>query len=462
MSVTRSRPAGSRPERPSKTLSRAGPLRRRWDALSERFASNPRAYRWLIAVLAVLMIAFSVAPMANPLLGLLNKDYDLWYLTGQTYLHGHDIYPTDHRPFPFMYPPAAAALMAIASVLGSTGFVVLLLVLQSTAWVGSVLLAVKLATGSAMRQRPLLYAAPTLWVIPFIHDMYLLGQPNLLLLFLMLGSFAALRGGRPLAAGALVGLAAAIKAFPVLALGYFVYRRQWKAVGATVVSMALLLLVLPIPFRGPVKAWDDMVVWTRGMVLKYDEGQIAQRPERCYSYKNQSLVAVTNRLLRRVPADGEMQDDWYVNVANLNFRAVNGVTAAAGLGLCLFYLACMPLRRPTDGRGEAAETAMLLLMILLFSPFAFNYFYVWLIYPLTVLLHRATSAEAGSRERYYLFVGLLAALEVYVLASAVSLHGAQAYGNLLVVNLILLGLLGGSLRRDRRSAGSIDDGLTAG
>ena len=108
--------------------------------------------------------------------------------------------------------------------------------------------------------------------------MYLLGQPNLLLLCLMLGAFACLRGGRPWSAGALVGLAAGIKAFPVLALGYLVYRRQWKATAATVVTLAALLLVLPMPFRGPAKAWGDLVVWTKGMVLKYDEGQIAQRP----------------------------------------------------------------------------------------------------------------------------------------------------------------------------------------
>ncbi len=457
MSLTRSRPSRTRSERLRTAVASGStpdaPPRYFWQVFADQFRPEPHIYRRLVVMLVALMAVFSIFPIANNLLGWQNKDYDLWYLTGQKFLHGIQVYPTDHRPFPFMYPPAAAALMAIASLLGPHGFVALLIALQSTAWIGSILLSVRLATGKATGQHPLLYLVPTLWVIPFIHDMYLLGQPNLLLLFLMLGAFACLRNARPFWAGALVGLAAAIKAFPILALGYFLYRRQYKATAATVVTLLALLLVLPLPFRGPAKAWDDLVIWTRGMVLKYDEGQIAQRPERCYSFKNQSLIAVANRLLRDVPADGEAKDPWRVNVVNLDFQSVNKVAAAIGLSLCLFYIGTMPFRRPDQKTGGgrrvyASETAMLLLMVLVFSPFAFNYFYVWLIYPLTVLLSRQLDAPAGSREKRVLAAGLTGALVVYA-TTAFSLRGAQAYGSLLAVDLVLLGLLGWLLVRDR-------------
>ena len=455
MSLTRPRPAAQRPERLRTRFSigstPGAPLARLRSAVVEQFRPEPHIYQRLVWMLALLIVAFSVAPAVNNWGHWLNKDYDLWYQTGQKYLHGIDIYPSDHRPFPFMYPPAAAALMALASVLGKHGFVWFLLVVQSVAWVGSIFLSVQLATGKALRQQPALYMLPTLWIIPFIHDMYLLGQPNLLLLFLMLGSFACLRSNRPWSSGALIGLAAGIKAFPVLALGYLVYRRQWKATIATVVSLALLLLVLPMPFRGPSKSWSDAVIWTRGMVLKYDEGTIAQRPERCYSYKNQSLIAVANRMLRDIPADGERKDPWRVNLASLDFKTVNKVAAGLGLGLCLFYVGTMPWGRPRDDRGYAVETAMLLLMMLVFSPFAFNYFYVWLIYPLTVAIDRWLEAPVGSRSRRRLATGLLTALAIYA-AAAVSLRGAQAYGNLLAVDVLLLALLGGLLLGDRTSA----------
>jgi hypothetical protein len=459
MSMTRSRPARLRPERTRPKSSAAsfvswsGAERRR--ALAQWFDGNPKTNRRLAVALVVLMAAFSVAPVVNNLLGKPNKDYDLWYQTGRTILRGGDVYPTDHRPFPFMYPPAAGAMLAVTSLVGPRLFVPLLLLVNSAAWIGSILLSVRLATGEALHRRPSLYAIPTLLLLPFIHDMYLLGQPNLLLLWLMLSAFLALGSGRPWSAGALVGLAAAIKAFPVMAVGYLVYRRQWKATAGLAVTLAALLFVLPLPFRGPSKTWSDMVVWTRGMVLKYDEGQIAQRPERCYSFKNQSLVAVANRLLRSVPADGERKDGWQVNVADLSFKTVNAVVVACALGLGLFYLAAMPRgRAPRNARTDAAETAMLLLMILAFSPFAFNYFYVWVLYPATVLLSRVLDAADGSPERRVIPPGLWISLAIYA-ATLISLRGSQAYGNLLAVDLILLGLLGWTLFHERRAVEAV-------
>jgi hypothetical protein len=122
---------------------------------------------------------------------------------------------------------------------------------------------------------------------------------------MVLAAFACLRLGRGAAAGALVATAAAVKAFPILILAYLVYRRFWSATAATVLVLAAWLLVAPLAFRTPAQAVDDLVVWSRGMLLTYNTHGIAQRPLRSYSYKNQSIMAVAHRLLRDVPADGE-------------------------------------------------------------------------------------------------------------------------------------------------------------
>jgi hypothetical protein len=261
---------------------------------------------WWLA-LVVTMGVFSALPVVNMALGLSTKDYGLWYQVGLAEWQGLDVYPRPEtgRLFPFMYPPSAAAMLGMLSPLGPTGMLIALVAATSASWVACILLSAWLAAGPGGRRHPLVVIVPTLSVIVLIHNIYLLGQPNLMLLALLLGAFACLRLGREFAAGALVATAAAIKAFPILALGYLVYRRMWRASLATVAVLAAWLLIAPLPFRTPAQAVDDLSVWTRGMLFTYDRHGIAQRPLRSYSYKNQSIMAVMHRLLRDVPADGE-------------------------------------------------------------------------------------------------------------------------------------------------------------
>src|SRR5262249_28051757 len=56
------------------------------------------------------------------------------------------------------------------------------------------------------------------------------GQINLVLLPLLVGTWAADRSGKPLWAGAFLGLATALKLFPGLLFVYYLLRRQWKVV----------------------------------------------------------------------------------------------------------------------------------------------------------------------------------------------------------------------------------------
>jgi hypothetical protein len=261
---------------------------------------------WWVALFGT-MLVFSAFPIANLILGWSMKDYGLWYQVGCAVRRGLAVYPRPEtgRLFPFMYPPSAAAMLAWLSMLGQTGLVLALVVINSAAWVASIVLSAWLAVLPGSRRHPLVMIVPSLAVIVLIQNIYLLGQPNLLLLALLLGAFACLRIGRHVGAGALVATAAAIKAFPILALAYLLYRRMWTASAATVAVLAGWLLVVPLAFRTPTQALDDLIVWSQGMVFTYNSDGIAQRPVRSYSYKNQSLMALAHRLLRDVPADGE-------------------------------------------------------------------------------------------------------------------------------------------------------------
>ena len=401
----------------------------------------------MLIALVVAMALFSVFPLANVLVDRFAMDYDVWYTTAQDYLNHRPIYPNGIE-LPFIYPPSAAAMLTLPATLGKRALVLLLLFSNSLAWLASVALTVRLATGRVARQHPLLTLLPTLAMAFWIWDTYLLGQPALVLLALMLGGAACLRGKRPALAGALIGTAAAIKAYPAIAVGYLVYRRHWKATAATLATLALWLLFVPLAFRSVATAADDLTTWTRRVLLTYGEHTISQRPIRGFSYRNQSIVGVANRLLRPVPADGEADPGWTVNLASLGFGTVNAVIVATMLGLGCFFLWCTASSQGPTAGAETIEWAMVLLLITLVPPLSWNYSFVWMLYPLGVATHLALDSAACSRSRRQLVAWTVAALLVQALALPMR-RVAQAYGSTFFSAVILLLGLGFNLRRMR-------------
>ncbi len=410
--------------------------------------SGPLAMKGVLVALAAMMLAFSVAPLLNVVRHVtFNKDYDLWQITGRIVLDRQDIYPRKPGlPYPFMYPPACATMLATISPLPRGMFVAALLLLNSAAWTTCIVASVYLATGRIRGNHPALYLWPSIAVIPFVHDTYLLGQPALLLLALLLGGFALLRRGRPVAAGALIAVSAAIKAYPVMAVGYLIYRKQWRAAAAMVVTLAALMFVAPLAFRSPKQVGDDFVLWVRGMLFKYDEHSIAQRPDRAYSFKNQSVQATVHRLARPVLADGEADRRWTVNLLNLDFRSTTLLMLGAIGGLGLFYLWSTWGSGKQPPPADAIEQGMVSLLILVLAPLSFNYSYVWLLFPLTLLLHLSVAAPAPSPMRRWGLASVVAS--VFLMSLALPWRReAQAYGNVFFSGLVLLLGLGLILRR---------------
>ncbi|KAF5409263.1 MAG: Glycosyltransferase family 87 [Candidatus Udaeobacter sp.] len=389
---------------------------------------------------------FSVLPLLRYLRGHTIFDYELWYATGKHVLAGDEIYYFRAGKYDFMYPPACALFLAGASLLGQEGLIFLLVAINSAAWFCSAKLSAILATGQRGKINPWLYLIPSLLVVVYIWSSYHLGQPNLVLLALIVGAFVALRAEREIVGGGLIAVAAAIKAFPVLAIIYLVYRRYWKAAISLVATLVFLLLILPAPFRGFERAWHDLEKWSAGM-LKYSEVTVGQRPMRSYTWKNQSLIGVSNRLLRRVDADAASapHKPVYVNLADLSFPVVNAIIISAALALGIVFIAVMPDRDTRTAESDAIEFALLLLLMLMLTPLSFGYFYSWLMLPFAVITQRVL-IEKGSAVLWW----TLAALALLALGLAFP-RGAQLYGNTFFATLLLFIGLSIELLRFKRA-----------
>jgi hypothetical protein len=399
--------------------------------LNHRFDSAV-ALRTLLCVFVVTVIVFSALPLLRYFHGRTIFDYKLWYETGKHVLAGHEIYFFRSGKYDFMYPPPCALFLAGASLLGQGGLILLLVAINSAAWFCSARLSAILAGGMGEARNVWLYLVPNLLVIVYIWSSYHLGQPNLVLLALMVGAFVALRAECEIVGGGLIAVAAAIKAFPVLAIIYLVYRRYWKAAISLVATLVFLLLILPAPFRGFERAWHDLEKWSAGM-LKYSEVTVGQRPMRSYTWKNQSLIGVSNRLLRRVDAAAASapHKPVYVNLADLSFPVVNAIIISAALALGIVFIAVMPQRDTRTAESDAIEFALLLLLMLMLTPLSFGYFYSWLMLPFAVITQRVLAGKNSAVLWWSLPALALLAL------SLVFPRRAQLYGNTFFATLLL-------------------------
>ncbi len=368
------------------------------------------------------------------------KDYPLWFWAGQQVLQGRDLYPSDPNTyFDFIYPPLSAILLAIPSYFGKIPLYICLSVLNAVAWWMTAQLS-NAMTGSGRAPGPWLAALPAIVTISFVFDMFDLGQPNLILLAMMLFGFWVLQHGRPWASGSMFALATAIKVFPVAVFPYLLWRRQWASAASMVVFLGVLLFVVPAPVRGFQHNVSELKNWYQGMVGSSSEQGFGQRAEQNWSWVNQSIIAVTHRLTRPVNynQDNPAKPPAYMNLVDFDFKTANLLVIAISLAIGLGFIAVMPARSRRTPLSDAEELGILFCLMTVASPLARQYYFMWLFFPVTVLMHRA-AYDSRSAVRMGSWIVLAVAGFLICLSLPVFPNDLQALGNNLAATAVIAG-----------------------
>ena len=147
---------------------------------------------------------------------------------------------------PFLYPPVAAVALLPASLLPLSASKPAFLLVN----LGAQFLAIwVLFSDRAPPSRRVLVISgwcALLVLFPFFWGLYL-GQANSLVFLACALALRRLRRGDQLGAGAWIAVAALIKVFPVVLLVLLLLKRQYRAVAASILTMAVLsLLALPV------------------------------------------------------------------------------------------------------------------------------------------------------------------------------------------------------------------------
>lgn len=370
------------------------------------------------------------------------KDYPLWYWAGQQILHGGDLYPQGPNDgFAFLYPPLSAILLALPSAFGKIPLYLGLCLLNAAAWWITAQLS-NAMTGSGETPDPWLEALPGLVTIPFVFDMFDLGQPNLVLLAMMLFGFWCLWRGSGWLSGGMFALAAAIKVFPVAVLPYLLWRRHWKSALSMVALLGVLLFLAPAPIRGFDRNVSELTTWYSGMIGSNSEHGFGQRDAQNWSWVNQSIIAVTHRLVRPVNYNqiDPAKPARFMNVADVDYRTANWIVLAVFAAIGLGFIAIIPARANMTQRSIAEEVGILFCLMTLASPLARQYYFVWLFFPITVLFHRA-ALDGRPKARAISRLALGASFALMVLSLPVFPKILQAAGNNIAATFVLVAAL---------------------
>lgn len=347
--------------------------------------SAPRGPRWLLpagAGLLALVLAGYVADLVTHLSYLAAmRDLVVYRDGGLIVRHVAPAYDP-HRASPlydwtgahgvqFTYPPFAAVLFSVASVLSWTAMR-WAMTLASMAALGLTLWLVFGALG--YRDRRAIRLGATLGIAALalatepVQQTLSLGQVNLLLMLLvaadLLTGGALIPGGRTRWwHGIGIGIAAGVKLTPLIFIPYLVLTRRYRqaatASGVFAATVALGYAILP---------GDSGTYWANGLFLK------ANRIVFLGTRGNQSLRGVLTRLAGSV-SSGTLP--W---IAAAVVVAVTGLAAAA-----LLYRA----RQPVPAMLACALTGLLV------SPLSWDHHWVWVAPGMALVAH--LGAVAGRR-----------------------------------------------------------------
>jgi len=290
--------------------------------------------------------------------------------------------------------------------------------------------------------------APFMLTFPYWIYQFQLSQLTVFVLFACAGSLLLWESNRRALSGCALGLAILVKTTPVVLLGWFLLKRQWRASAACLVTILALGPVSDVLIFGPSKAAGYYNDWVHSAVVNGSHRYFMLNQVEV-DHRNQASGVTLARLLHPVDARRHLWNDprskhWgpsiLVNVANVPLPTVARLHTLllGGLGLLLLYV----LRRPAVALNRSQlrmEWALVMLAMVWFMPVLRLYHYAWVFPLLAMLCNARLCREAGVSVRLAWTVVILWILPMPMLVS----RELRCLGPLMWA-MLLMGLLVGA------------------
>ena len=338
-----------------------------------RFLGWPDPGQVALSALIGILLAFYAARFLLPLLAPQAPradDFQDYLFAAQQIAVGGDPYADfvrNHVPWDwslssgYLYPPAfAVTLIPLTWISNDLAVRIWLFVIQAA--VLASLVIIYRVIGSPRRAEMLAVVAVLTTFFPLANTVFA-GTMNSLLLLLLTGAWACWLRRRDVVSGALVGIAAIFKLFPLALLPYLVWRRHWKLVAAVSLTglggLAVGLVVTSL---------DHNIYYFRDMLPHLAAGT---------GYReNQSLAGFTARICQPSTADAGGSAGWCGRLLDWP--------------LMLLLLAIV-LRATSRAARSGLEFALAVSALPLISSVTWSFHLVILILPIALLIRLAFS-----------------------------------------------------------------------
>lgn len=279
-------------------------------------------------------------------------------------------------PFPYVYPPSFVIFLNPLAYLSFKQASLLWILFNHLCFFFSMILLMK-----AIKRQYAWIEWMTLMFVsmnftPLFMD-YLVGQCNIILLFLMTIGLYYYRANKGILVGIALALATMIKIIPILLVGFMLWKRQYKAFMSAVIVLLLIFLYSLFFFDADLFLWYFKFMAGQDLFSAYHD--------------NHSLTGFFSRFL--------VHSVWTKGTFNNPGAATVCILLTSSLMLfLLFYLTKAKKNDSVDSRLR--EYSLVVTTMLLTSKMTSTPYLVMLLIPIVVLVHELLQSKTGSRWIY--------------------------------------------------------------
>jgi len=346
-------------------------------------------HRWLFRVLAALLVGSAVRG-ASKALGARGNDLTIYLDAAAEVVRGQSPYGV----VDYIYLPFFAALLAPLELLPREVGVTLWQLASTACVLYGVVAAVRLADADGRwpwLPWVTLLASLRLWASNLSY-----GQANAFTFAAAVAALTLHTRERDRAAGALVGLACALKVLPGVLFVLLAIRGRWRGVAYGALCALGASALLPALWVGPAQALALHHTWFERVAQPYMEGGTALLEARPH-VAGQSLLASAYRTLAATPITAS-DPDARATLALWDPDAVHTLVRVAVLThLVLLVAALVRGRRRQRPRDVALAGALALCTALITGPLVHKAHMAWSALGFAVLIERAVAASRPPR-----------------------------------------------------------------